>query len=191
MRDSCDLKINLEEGYEWLDEIAVKLDTPGRTDLAYNALRGVLHVIREMMLLHEIFYFSDRLPLFIRGIFFEGYNPEEMPVMLYNKELLNGHRKRMGPRNYSYFENFLHQNQPEKIDAAEFLTRIGHKMGPELNGIDPEVALRAVIEVIHSRFSTSQKILLIKNVPASLVNNNLLMHLNEKNNKQSVLMISQ
>jgi uncharacterized protein (DUF2267 family) len=154
MKSSIDFDYDtiIAEEQSWFTEIAVKLGKPGRPDLGYKALKAVLHSIRDILLLEEVFYLSARLPLFTRGIYFEGYDPETTPNMLFNRELLKNLHKRMGPRNGAYIESYLYQNTPEKITGEEFLQRISDKMESGSNP-KPEDAFQAVVDVLHSRGS--------------------------------------
>lgn len=63
----------------WLHAIAKGMDMEERPDIAFQALRGVLHAIRDRMIPSEVFDLSAQLPLMIRGVFFEGYNLKDKP----------------------------------------------------------------------------------------------------------------
>ena len=137
----------MEEELVWMKAIASKMDIPGRTDLAYIALIAVLHSLRDKLDLQQIFQLSAYLPLKIRGIYFEGYDPEKVEVIIYNNKLLISYRNRMGPSNSRYFENYLNRNGTEKINGEELTETIREKLKP-INGINPDRAFKAVIEVI-------------------------------------------
>lgn len=142
----------IEEDNIWLNAVAFKLNKPDRKDLAYDVLKIVLHVIRDKMVLHEVFLLSAHLPNYVRGIYFEGYNPEEIPVMIYNKEFLKRYHRRMGPKNSFYLENYLDQYRVEQICRNELIQLVSEKIDPEQN-VDPEHAFWAVLEVIYERIS--------------------------------------
>ena len=63
----------------WLDDLMKEL---GWTDRhrAYFALRSVLHTLRDRLPVEEVAQFSAQLPLLVRGVFFEGWNPTGKPV---------------------------------------------------------------------------------------------------------------
>ena len=155
MNKAIDIRKQVREDYTWITDVAEKVGAPGNPDVGLKALRGVLHVIRDMLKMEEVFTLSNHLPLMIRGIYFEGYNPYEVPVMIYNRELLNRFRKRMGPRNGDYFEDYLNKGEEELINNEEFLNRIRENIGPGEN-IEPEDAFLAVIEVIQNHNFSSK-----------------------------------
>ena len=72
----------------WLWAIADEMDMEERPDIAFQALRGVLHAIRNRMIPNEVFDLSAQLPLMIRGVFFEGYNLKDKPEKFNADEFL-------------------------------------------------------------------------------------------------------
>lgn len=64
---------------QWLWSIAGDMDMDDRPDIAFQALRSVLHAIRDRVIPSEVFDLSAQLPLMIRGVFFEGYNLKDKP----------------------------------------------------------------------------------------------------------------
>jgi uncharacterized protein (DUF2267 family) len=53
----------------------------------YLALRSVLHALRDRMTTPEIAQFGAQLPTFIRGVYYEGWNPARTPIKSRGKEL--------------------------------------------------------------------------------------------------------
>lgn len=144
------IKAGIEEEQNWVKEIATKMGIPGRTDLAYIALFAVLHSLRDKLDLQQIFQLSAHLPISIRGIYFEGYDPEKVKVIIYNNQLLMSYRNRMGPSNSRYFENYLNRNGTEKINGEELTESIREKLKP-VKGINPDLAFQAVMEVLYDK----------------------------------------
>ena len=59
----------------WLKEIAQVLG-PDR-HRAYNALRAVLHCLRDRLTVDEAAQLGDQLPMLVRGIYYEAWHPAQ------------------------------------------------------------------------------------------------------------------
>ena len=53
---------------------------------AYRLLRVVLHVIRDHLSVDEAAQLGAQLPIMIRGIYYEGWNPSKTPVAERSRE---------------------------------------------------------------------------------------------------------
>ncbi|MEM5786432.1 MAG: DUF2267 domain-containing protein [Syntrophobacteraceae bacterium] len=69
----------------WLKEI---LDDRGWDDRhkAYLALRSVLHAIRDRLTVDEAVHLGAQLPMLLRGMYYEGWNPSKSPLKIRTKE---------------------------------------------------------------------------------------------------------
>ena len=67
-----------EKAHIWLNELAVELGTEDR-HLAYRILRGFLHVLRDRLGVDEAAKLAAQLPLLVRGIFYENWDPSATP----------------------------------------------------------------------------------------------------------------
>lgn len=63
----------------WLDEVMKDLPWMKRHE-AFHALRVVLHTLRDHLPINSVAHLSAQLPLLIRGLFFEGWQPAKTPV---------------------------------------------------------------------------------------------------------------
>jgi uncharacterized protein (DUF2267 family) len=71
--DRSDEKVHI-----WLNELAEEL---GSTDhqYAYRVLRAFLHALRDRLSVDEAAQLAAQLPIFIRGLFYEGWDPSRTP----------------------------------------------------------------------------------------------------------------
>lgn len=113
--------------YEWLRDIAGELGDD-RRHLAYLALRGTLHAVRDLLPLDESAQLSAQLPLLVRGIYFEGWNPS---------------RRRDRDRSREHFLGRIE-------DAME------RALWNEVDVIGPEQAARAVFRVLSNHVSAGE-----------------------------------
>jgi uncharacterized protein (DUF2267 family) len=112
---------------EWLRDISRELGDENRRH-AYLALRGTLHAIRDFLPIEESAHLSAQLPLLVRGIYFEGWNPSDTP---------EGNRS---------LESFLSRTE-HALERA---------LWNENYHIDTEQAVRAVLRVLSERISAGE-----------------------------------
>jgi uncharacterized protein (DUF2267 family) len=53
----------------------------------YLALRAVLHALRDRLSTPEVAQLGAQLPIFIRGVYYDGWNPSRTPIKSRAKEL--------------------------------------------------------------------------------------------------------
>ncbi len=74
----------------WLDDIMDDLRWTDRHK-AYEALRAVLHALRDRLSVDGAAHLAAQLPLLVRGIFYEGWHPSGTPVKERRQEQFVAH----------------------------------------------------------------------------------------------------
>jgi len=74
----------------WLKELAEELGGDDR-QRAYHAMKVVLHALRDRLTVAEAADLGAQLPTLIRGMYYEGWDPEGKPVKERRKEQFLSH----------------------------------------------------------------------------------------------------
>lgn len=69
----------VQESHEWVNELTERLDWTSHRD-ALRLLRTVFHLIRDHLEAYEIAQFSAQLPILLRGMYFEAWQPTKTPL---------------------------------------------------------------------------------------------------------------
>jgi uncharacterized protein (DUF2267 family) len=64
-----------------------------RRQQSYAALRAVLHALRDRLPVDEAADLGAQLPMLIRGIYYEGWEPSKVPVKMDKEEFLERVRR--------------------------------------------------------------------------------------------------
>ncbi|MFD7845280.1 DUF2267 domain-containing protein [Nocardia sp. NPDC059764] len=70
---------SVHTAHEWLAAVAHGIDTEDRF-VAHRALRAWLHTVRDRLNVNAAAHVSAQLPELLRGIFYEGWMPSQVPV---------------------------------------------------------------------------------------------------------------
>lgn len=102
----------VQEAQEWLKQVRDYAE--GQTSSTpYGVLRAVLHQLRDRLTFEEAFELAAQLPLIIRGVYFEGYQPSHAPEKIRSKQMFfNGVAAKLQP----------HRVAPDAAIRAVFAT---------------------------------------------------------------------
>ncbi|MEU0150908.1 DUF2267 domain-containing protein [Micromonospora fulviviridis] len=69
----------IESAYGWPKE---------QRNQSYAAMRTVLHLLRDRMPVGQSVEFAQQLPVLLRGVYFDGWQPENVPIKLNREDFL-------------------------------------------------------------------------------------------------------
>lgn len=134
------LETTVQKTHQWIDSLAEASHLDSHT--AYQALRAVLQTLRDRLPAPEAAHFAAQLPLLVRGIFYEGYRPTQVPENLSRQEFLD-----------RIAEKIVSQRLEDPVEAANQvfallerflgygeLEKIGLVLPAELRSLFPERA---------------------------------------------------
>ncbi|HEX5959476.1 MAG TPA: DUF2267 domain-containing protein [Hyphomicrobiaceae bacterium] len=87
----------VQQTQEWLKELRDNGDLADE-GTAYSVLRAVLHQLRDRLTHEEAVDLAAQLPMIVRGIYFEGWQPARTPEKVRSKrEFLEGVAAKLRP----------------------------------------------------------------------------------------------
>ena len=69
---------SVEKTHIWINDLAEELATEDG-HYAYRVLRAFLHALRDHLPVNEAAALAAQLPIFVRGVFYEGWDPSGTP----------------------------------------------------------------------------------------------------------------
>lgn len=94
----------VEKTYDWLRQVS-ELANFDDLHRAYQALRAVLHALRDRVEPDVAAHVAAQLPLLVRGIFYEGWDPGKTPVRMSLAEFLARVEREAGLKGTSEVED--------------------------------------------------------------------------------------
>ncbi len=78
----------IQKTNELLKEIEAAFGWEKRRNQSYAALRAVLHTLRDRLPIEEAAQLGAQLPMLVRGMYYEGWNPSQVPIKVNKEEFL-------------------------------------------------------------------------------------------------------
>jgi uncharacterized protein (DUF2267 family) len=135
----------IQKTNEWLRDIANELGIDNRRH-AYLALRGTLHAVRDFLPLEESAQFSAQLPMLVRGLYFEGWDPSDTPTKDRSREHFLG-------RVETALERAL-WNEDYPIDADQAARAVLRVLSDRVSGGEMDQVRRVMPERIRDLWPT-------------------------------------
>ncbi len=70
---------------EWLGELDEEFGWDDR-QRTYKSLRAVLHALRDRLQVNEAVQLAAQLPMTVKGMYFDGWNPSQTPLKIRSDE---------------------------------------------------------------------------------------------------------
>src|SRR5215211_6229248 len=75
-----------QKTHEWIARIAEALHMEKRD--AWKSLRAVLQTLRDRLPVDLAVHFGAQLPMLLRGLYYEGWEPSQVPIKMSREEFL-------------------------------------------------------------------------------------------------------
>ncbi len=135
LREVEELGRAVAETDAWIDDLTQRLGWRERGK-AYAALVGALHALRDALPRDDAIYLGARLPLLLRGLFFEGWRPGAHP----------------GAQSVAAISERIHEavNRDPGIDAEQVAHAVFALLAARLPASEIEDALAALPKSLHA-----------------------------------------
>ena len=78
----------VQKTYAWINDLRKELGGVSRHE-AYHVLRGFLHVTRDRLVVDEAVQLGAQLPMLVRGLYYEGWDPSKTPEKLHRVQFVD------------------------------------------------------------------------------------------------------
>ena len=117
----------IQTTHTWLEDIQAELGWGADQHQAYQALRAVLHALRDRLPVDHAAALAAQLPMLVRGIYYEGWHPHGKPVKERHKEDFLAHVE-------SAFRDTM-TIDPEEVTQAVFRVLSKHVTPGEIENV--------------------------------------------------------
>ena len=116
----------IQKTNEWIHDVMDELQWDNKEG-SYHALREVLHGLRDRLTVAEAVDLGAQLPMLIRGFYYEGWKPSDVPIRVRTKDDFLNHI-REGFRNDEWVDI-------ERLTRAVFHVMTKHVTSGEIEDI--------------------------------------------------------
>ena len=124
------LDSTLQKTHEWLRDIKTDLGFDNDR-AAYAALRATLHGLRDLLGTDQVALLGAQLPMLVRGIYYEGWNPVATPG---------------GPRHRGDFLEVLRHERRDHLELRD----VGRVASIVLGVIQAHVSAGEIEKIVHA-----------------------------------------
>ena len=80
------IETTVQKAHEWIARIAESMHMEKRD--AWKSLRAVLQTLRDRLPVDVAVHLGAQLPMLVRGLYYEGWEPSKVPVKMSREEFL-------------------------------------------------------------------------------------------------------
>jgi uncharacterized protein (DUF2267 family) len=81
------IESTVQKTYRWIRELDEELGGVGQQE-SYQVLRGFLQTLRDRLIVDEAAQLAAQLPMLVRGIYYERWDPSKAPLKMSADEFL-------------------------------------------------------------------------------------------------------
>ncbi len=114
----------IRETNELLNSLENKLGWKNRRQQSYDLLRSSLQALRDRLPVHQAVHLGSELPMLVRGFYYEGWDPNSVPLK-YNRSQFLDHAQKKFP--------------PVTVTAEEFEELVSKTLTTVLDSVPQEI----------------------------------------------------